>query len=625
MRTKKFTVRVLAGLTLLAGLAGGNAGAQTKVEDYLRQAPLQAGVTVTTPTGAELAGCRAEQVAWPKVGNIQPTGIVIKDAQGKLVRQYIDSKGTGKTNIWSYYSNGVESYREIDSNGNGKADQFRWLGVNGGKYGLDIDEDGKIDGWVAMSPEELSQEMFQAMLTKDAKKIDAMLVSEADLKSIGLPDGEIAKLMARRAGAVKKMMDTAEALKLTPTSKWIHLELGLGSTTPADSFNGRTDLIKQRSGTALIDKGDNKADVFSTGELVLVGTVWKAIDGPAFGPPAPEGATEGPGLGGPVSPEVQVILDRIAKIPAPTNAAEKPGYHTARAAEFEKIVGITKGTAQEPWLKQVIEEYSLAADSGTLDGPAMVRLKQWLVTIEQSAPKSAAAAYAAYRFASTEYNIRIADPKPDFTKIQTWWREQLEAFITKYPAGEDTPDAMLRLAVANEFTKDGDVDAKKWYERLAKDHPTHANAARATGAVKRLTCEGQLFNLDGLTLDDMPFKMNQLQGKTVIVYYWASWGQGAAAELKQLGDLAAAYKDKGLVIVTASLDEEKAKAVHVKTAIPGGVHLFAPGGLDRSPLATEYGIQMVPHIFVIGKDGKVTNRNAQAGPMLKDEIEKMLK
>ena len=167
MRTKKFTVRVLAGFTLWAGLAGGNAAAQVKVEDYLGRAPLQAGVLVTTPTGAELAGCRAEQVAWPKIGNITPVGVVVKDGQGKLVRQYIDAKGAGKPNIWSYYYNGVESYREIDSNGNGKVDQYRWLGVNGGKYGLDIDEDGKIDGWVAMSPEELSQEMFQALLTKD--------------------------------------------------------------------------------------------------------------------------------------------------------------------------------------------------------------------------------------------------------------------------------------------------------------------------------------------------------------------------------------------------------------------------------------------------------------------------
>ena len=42
-----------------------------------------------------------------------------------------------KANIWSYYLNGVEAYREVDGNGNGKPDQYRWLGPNGGKWGAE--------------------------------------------------------------------------------------------------------------------------------------------------------------------------------------------------------------------------------------------------------------------------------------------------------------------------------------------------------------------------------------------------------------------------------------------------------------------------------------------------------
>jgi glutathione peroxidase-family protein len=110
------------------------------------------------------------------------------------------------------------------------------------------------------------------------------------------------------------------------------------------------------------------------------------------------------------------------------------------------------------------------------------------------------------------------------------------------------------------------------------------------------------------------------------VYYWATWGNAAAADLKQLADLAKAYGPKGFEVVTVSLDDEAGKAAQALTAaqVPGA-HLHAAGGLDRSPLATAYGIQMVPHAFVVGKDGKVVNRNAQTGPVLKDEIEKLLK
>ncbi len=57
----------------------------------------------------------------------------------------------------------------------------------------------------------------------------------------------------------------------------------------------------------------------------------------------------------------------------------------------------------------------------------------------------------------------------------------------------------------------------------------------------------------------------------------------------------------------------------------GGPLIRPAGGLDRSPLAVAYGIQMVPHLFVVNKEGKVVNRNAQNGPSLRDELEKLAK
>ena len=41
------------------------------------------------------------------------------------------------------------------------------LGPNGGKYGLDHNRDGRIDEWFVISPEEASQELLQAVLTRD--------------------------------------------------------------------------------------------------------------------------------------------------------------------------------------------------------------------------------------------------------------------------------------------------------------------------------------------------------------------------------------------------------------------------------------------------------------------------
>lgn len=628
----RFTTRTLAGLTLAAGLAGNQAVAQVKTEDVLARKPVQPNVAVTTPTGAELAACKAEPVTWPKQGNnAAPTGVVVKDSQGRLVRQFIDTTGSkdpAKANIWSYYLNGVESYREIDSNGNGKPDQFRWLGVNGGKWGLDINEDGQVDGWPLISAEEVSQELFEAILTRNAKKVEALLPSEQDLKSMGVPDSEIAKVRQKTAGAVKRMMDTAEAMKLTDKAKWVHLEVEGPQVTPADAFGGRDDLVKYRSTSVLVDKGDGKsAEVFQTGELMLIGRSWKLVEGPTPGAAQPIAAAE-PGAPGEVMipPGAADVLAQVNKLTQPTNPAEMAKYQLQRAALLEKIVGMTQGAQQEPWLKQVIDAYASAAESG--EAAATARLKEWHEQIDKTAPKSNAAAYAAFRLAAAEYAARLAKAKDqeEMLKVQSWWREQLEGFVNKYPDGEDAPEAMNRLAVAFEYVKDGEAKAKEWYDRLAKDHPSHHYGVKAQGAVKRLTSEGQPFVLTGRTLDGKDFSAAQLSGKAVIVYYWASWGREAVNELKALGELAKTYGPKGLELVTVSLDDDPAKSVQaINAAQVPGTHLHMPGGLDRSPLGAAYGIQMVPHVFLVGKDGKVTDNNAQTGPTFKDAVEKLVK
>ena len=239
--------------------------------------------------------------------------------------------------------------------------------------------------------------------------------------------------------------------------------------------------------------------------------------------------------------------------------------------------------------------------------------------------------YVLFRVISAEYAVKLRDAKgPDVLKTQTWYREQLQAYVEANGKAPDAPEALMRLATASEFAgKDGEAAAKVWYEKLAKDYAAHLHAARSVGAVKRLTSEGQPFQLAGTTFDGKAFTQADLGGKPAIVFYWASWGGNAPEDLKALADLAKTFAAKGLMIVTVSLDDDATKSDALKAlqaaGFPGGVHLHAPGGLDRSPLATAYGIQMIPHLFLIDKDGKVANRNAQGGPGLKDEVEKLVK
>jgi len=149
-------------------------------------------------------------------------------------------------------------------------------------------------------------------------------------------------------------------------------------------------------------------------------------------------------------------------------------------------------------------------------------------------------------------------------------------------------------------------------------------ADKAEGALRRIDLEGKPITLTGATLNGGSFDIAQLRGKIVIVYYWASWNQQSVGDFARLKLLLNTYGGKGVELVCVNLDNSppEANSALDRASIPG-VQLFAPGGLD-SPLATQYGIMVLPNMFLVDKTGTVLSRNMQLAN-LEDEIKKALK
>jgi peroxiredoxin len=632
MASKRITVRVLAGLAFTGGLAG-TAGAQTKPDQFLARQPAVANVQVSTPAASEMAACKVETREWPAADNgKKPTGVIVTDGSGRKLRQFIDTAGGTKFNIVSYYLDGVEAFREVDTNGNGKPDSFRWLGANGGKQGVDRNENGVIDTWVSISAEEVTQEVFLAVQTNDAERLKALLLTDDDLKSMKLPQAEDARLRKKVEQAAARLAKAATDLKLTAKAKWVHAELTPPHTTPRDALGTAEDLVRHKNIAVLVDAGDAKTmTYFSTGEIVQVGRTWKLVDGPSAGTlvDAPEEAVGGGGNAGPVPDEIKAIVDDLLKLkPDPAKMTE---FHLKRAELLEKCVIGTKGAQQMPWLKQMVDAYAAAVESAPDQIKSFDRFTAWKDQIIQGGAMETKA-YTVFRHAAAEFAVKLKDAGTDNKKmanVQTWRKETLEKFVKDFPDSTDAPEAVMQLAVAAEFApKDPEAAAKVWYDKLMKDYAAHPHAAKAAGAIKRLGCEGKPFELSGETLDGKAFSEKLITGKPAVVLYWASWGTQAVDELKSLAKLEKEFAAKGLQVVTISLDDDSSKddaVAAVKAAGVGGHHLYASGGLDRSPLANAYGIHMIPHLFLIDKDGKVANRNAQPGAGLKDEVEKLVK
>src|SRR5262249_29385332 len=189
-----------------------------------------------------------------------------------------------------------------------------------------------------------------------------------------------------------------------------------------------------------------------------------------------------------------------------------------------------------------------------------------------------------------------------FDDVQKAWLEKLTSFVQTYPKAEDTADATLQLGLVCEFLGK-EVEAKNWYTTLSKNFPDTPQGRKGAGSVRRLSLEGQPMRLAAPMLSDAatPFDVDLLKGQIVVVYYWAGWNGTAAADFEKLKALTTANKD--VVVLSINLDNttEEAKAA-VKKAATVGTTVYVPGGLD-SKLATDYGISVLPAVFVLSKDG----------------------
>ena len=624
--TSRFVQRavtwLVAGAVVLCGsLAPSLGAAPPTVEKMLQFKPRQDGVVMTTPEPDKYDTCKVELVKGPKSGS----GWALKDAQGNLLRVFFahDDK---QVDVWSYYKDGKEVYREIDTTFQGKPDQFRWLAEGGTKWGVDETRSGKIKFWKAISPEEVCEEIVAALVNKDFARLQVLMVTEAEMKALDLPPAEVERIRKAQKEAAAKFNETVTTMpKLNAKSTYQNLLTnGAPSCIPADSFGGRNDLVKYMRSTVVIDVNDKEhsTEMVQPGEMIQVGGAWRIVGAPVHG--ANDGSTTSGPSGTELdnNPKLQALIQRLTEWDKKAaTGSVGAAHHLGRADILEQIIAETKDSEREPWIRQVADSLSSAAQSSPpSDKTALTRLNRLVEQIIRAIPGSNLAAYATFRQLQAEYSVKISAPGPDFNKIQTEWVDTLSKFVATYPKGDDTPDAMLQLGMVNEFLNK-EVEAKNWYNQLVKNAPESKQAVKAAGAIRRLELDGQPVKIVGPTLKDLnvPFDSDQLRNKVVIVYYWASWNSQSVGDFAKLKLIVEGNKDVELLAINLDEKLDEARAFLSKAPAPG-THLHQPGGLEGK-LAIDYGVMVLPQVFLVGKDGKCLSHTVQVSN-IEDEIKK---
>ncbi len=607
--------------------------------DALKLRPVQKGVHYEMPSEAEAELCtiKAEDGA---------DSLVVRNQNGDVLRKFTDTNDDKLVDTWSYFRNGLEIYRDVDANYNGKADQYRWFHTAGMRWGLDRNEDGKIDSWKLISAEEAAEEAVEAIRTKDLARFQRLLLTSAELKTLGVSAG-LGKQLAGRIQAAPKNFRKLAADKLTAGKgggKEIEFRDFGGlkpGMVPAGSRSSKKDLIVYENVWAMVLQGE-EFEQLQLGTMIKIGGAWKLIDSPRFANSEgdatavaasglffgtnPIGANGGAGLamGSEPTAKMQEILAKLEKLDQQlmqANVKKKASLNKTRANLLLQLANVSANAAErEQWLRQLADMVSAAVQDGSFpDGLDYLKsLEGKLAKGKQS--DDLLAYFEFQRMLAEYYGVTLADADVDYTEAHAQWLEDLEAFVEAHPKNENCAEALRQLAMGSEISGDN-KQAVLWYRQLLKDHPQSFHAPMAKGAVVRLSSVGRPIRLQGNAVSGGKVDLAKIRGKAVVVQYWTSSSDVCKADHAVLGNLYKKYGGgRGLQIISVNLDYSRDEVLtYLKENRLPWPQLYEAGGFE-SRYAKEMGIVTVPLMMLIGPDGKVISDNIQAA-----EIEDALK
>lgn len=573
-------------------LLGQNNSAQN-VKIALTRMPTQKGIDVDTVAPAEFPNCKQESNEEFYSGK----GFMIVGPSQNFLRLYI-REGSGSH--WTFFKDNEEVYREIDTDGDRRINEYRWMGSAGSRWGIDKNQDGTIDSWKAISAEDVAQEAFEAFRTKDKARFLRLMLKNDDLQQLSL-GSKAQKIVVDKvnmmANGIGKTL-TAER-SITRDSEYLSIS-GLGvSAVPKGKMGLGKDLVIYDNAAAMFKNGDKFRSI-QLGTLVQVGERWRLLEMPVVADGEAVNANGGlfrnptPDIT-PLPPnELMAAYEKADKALKTATGRAKEAAHKQRFDIMLKIIAKSEAEEKKLWNNMLASDASMSYSSKEYSGGK--KLLQLLSKSEITEGYHDMFAWELVRLegVGSEDNMALLDG--------------MERFVTAYPDSVHSKEAYRQLALFSEFDSSPVETSLKWYKELVGRFPESTEGQFAEGAIRRLTSLDELLDFNGETFTKQRFSLSAYRGKRMVVlHYWSTVDQLSLADFEELIALRAKYKDE-LSIIGINVDDKMATATaYLKSEQPNAKwpNLWAEGGREQSPLVLQLGVISVPTTILINKRGEV--------------------
>jgi hypothetical protein len=579
------------------------------------------------PGVAVLKACKIERTT-------SPAGFVVYHETGRILRKFVDSNKDEKLDRWSYYKDGLEVYRDIDSNFDENLDQYRWLGPSGTRWGIDRNQDGEIDSWKSISPEEVAYECFQAVKNRDQSRFNRLLLSEAELGTLGLNAKIKSDVVNRWKTARSKFAGMARGqTTINAKSKWVYAGNGQPAAMAAGDGN-KNDLVVYDHASGFFDNGSSTHQI-ALGSMVKVGDAWRLVElpeivdpkkplenGGVFFPRDEFGASSvGPGAD---DKELAKLLNDLAKVEESLKGAKGVGVERGEKAKADVLVKLVQFYSKSGDQKNAMNWQENLADSVS-SAYQMDRYSEGIDYLNRYILNNKGAAgldYVKWRAIFAEYAwVTNNGNRKQLSAAEDKLFAELAAFQKTFATSERfAPDALVQLAVHYEVADSDEPEkAMKWYRECVKRFPKTKFGRRSAGALVRLGSFGKTFPFVGKTAKGQTFDISRARGKIVVLHYWETWCC-SKGDVKELARLQSKYKDD-LIVIGCNIegangngtdaDATKAfqKFVSENAKTMTWIQLHAPGSVDSSSLAHQLGIATEPTIILVDRKGQLVETN----------------